>query len=57
MTTKQKKMLARILISFVLFVPLFICEHVGVLAAYEGGIVLFFVYFILKNCGYFVVKK
>ena len=41
MTTKQKKMLARILISFVLFVPLFICEHVGVLAAYEGGIVLF----------------
>ena len=44
MTTKQKKMLVRILISFVLFVPLFVCEHTGILEAYEGGIVLFFIY-------------
>lgn len=58
MTTKQKKMLVRILISFVLFVPLFVCEHTGMLEAYEGGIVLFFIYLIpYLMIGYDIIYK
>ena len=31
MNKKQKKMLIRILVAFVLFAVLFVCEHIGIL--------------------------
>ena len=41
MSDKQKKMLTRIIISMILFLGLFIAEHIGVLAALPGILTLF----------------
>lgn len=58
MTKKQKKMLTRILISAVVFVLLFLLEHVGYLDAYEEQWWLMLVYLIpYAIVGYDIVWK
>lgn len=58
MTTKQKKMLNRILAAFGLFAVLFVCEHMGVLESLEGGVVLFLLYLIpYLIIGYDIIYK
>lgn len=46
MTKKQKKMLFRIIITFILFLGLLICEHTGVLKNIERTWILFIIYLI-----------
>lgn len=56
MTKKQKKVLARILISFVLLVALMVCEHIGVLPEEMWvKLILFMVPYVI--IGYDVVLK
>ena len=58
MTKKQKKMLYRILVAFVLFAILFICEHTGILDSLEGSFLLFLIYLVpYVIIGYDIVLK
>lgn len=58
MTKKQKKMLPRILITFVLFAILFVCEHTGILTPLEGSFLLFLIYLVpYLIIGYDIVYK
>ena len=58
MTKKQKKMLTRILITFVIFAILFVCEHTGILAPLEGTFLLFLIYLVpYLVIGYDIIYK
>lgn len=58
MTKKQKKMLTRILISFIIFAILFVCEHTGILAPLEGSFLLFLIYLVpYLVIGYDIIYK
>ncbi len=58
MTKKQKKMLTRILITFVLFAILFVCEYTGILTPLEGSFLLFLIYLVpYLIIGYDIVYK
>mgnify|MGYP004533435315 FL=1 len=58
MTKKQKKMLTRILITFVIFAILFVCEHTGILAPLEGSFLLFLIYLVpYLVIGYDIIYK
>ncbi len=58
MTEKQKKMLARIFITAVPFVILFVCEHMGMLASIEGTWIAFVIFLALYLViGYDIVYK
>ncbi len=58
MTKKQKKMLARIFITAVPFVILFVCEHMGLLAPIEGTWIAFVLFLALYLViGYDIVYK
>lgn len=58
MTKKQRKMLARILITAVPFVILFVCEHMGALAPIEGTWIAFLIFLALYLViGYDIVYK
>ncbi len=58
MTKKQKKMLTRILITFVLFAILFVCEHTGILTPLEGSFLLFLIYLVpYLIIGYDIIYK
>ncbi len=54
---KQKKMLTRIIISMILFLGLFIAEHIGVLAALPGILTLFIYLAVYALIGYDIVWK
>ena len=58
MTKKQKKMLVRIIISAVLFVILFVCEHAGLLEKISRSWILFVIYLIpYLMVGYDIIYK
>lgn len=58
MTKKQKKMLARILIAFVLFAGLMVCGYAGLLERIEHGWMLFIIYLIpYLVIGYDIIYK
>lgn len=58
MTKKQKKMLVRIIITFILFAGLMICEHAGLLEKIEHTWFLFVIYLIpYLVIGYDIVYK
>ena len=57
MSDKQKKMLTRIIISMILFLGLFIAEHIGVLAALPGILTLFIYLAVYALIGYDIVWK
>ncbi len=57
MSDKQKKMLTRIIISMILFLGLFIAEHIGVLAALPGILTLFIYLSVYALIGYDIVWK
>ena len=58
MTDKQKKMLVRIIITFVIFAVLFIAEHTGNLDSLEGSVLLFLIYLVpYLIIGYDIVWK
>lgn len=58
MTSKQKKMLYRIIIAFVLFVVLMVLEHTGVLEQLPGQWLVFLIYLIpYLVIGYDIVFK
>lgn len=58
MTKKQKKMLVRIIIAFILFAGLMICEHTGLLGKIEYAWLLFLFYLIpYLVIGYDIVYK
>lgn len=58
MTKKQKNMLYRISVSFVLFAVLFIMEHIGLLETVTQGWILFLIYLIpYLIIGYDIVYK
>lgn len=58
MTKKQKKMLGRILVTFVLFAVLLICEHTGVLEKVQNPVALFAIYLVpYLVIGYDIVWK
>ena len=58
MTKNQKKMLTRILITFVIFAILFVCEHTGTLAPLEGSFLLFLIYLVpYLVIGYDIIYK
>ena len=58
MTKKQKKMLGRILVAFVLFAVLLICEHTGVLEKVQNPVALFAIYLVpYLVIGYDIVWK
>lgn len=58
MTKKQKKMLARIIITFILFAGLMICEHTGLFENIEHTWILFVIYLIpYLVIGYDIVYK
>ena len=58
MNKKQKKMLVRIIITFVIFAGLLICEHTGALDAVHPQILLFVIYLIpYLIIGYDIVWK
>lgn len=58
MNKKQKKMLVRIIITFVIFAGLLICEHTGALDAVHPPILLFVIYLIpYLIIGYDIVWK
>ncbi len=58
MTKKQKNMLTRIIVTFILFVVLMVCEHTGMLEAIENTWILFVIYLIpYLVIGYDIVYK
>jgi len=58
MTKKQKKMLVRIIIAFVLFAGLMICEHAGLFEGIENPFILFVIYLVpYLIIGYDIVYK
>ena len=58
MTKKQKKMLARILVAFVLFAGLMVCEHAGLLEKIKYEWMQFFIYLIpYLVIGYDIIYK
>ena len=57
MSDKQKKMLTRIIISMILFLGLFIAEHIGVLAALPGILTLFIYLAVYALIGYDIIWK
>ncbi|MCM1128025.1 MAG: cadmium-translocating P-type ATPase [Lachnospiraceae bacterium] len=58
MTKKQKKMLARIILAFVLFAVLLVCEHTGLFARIEHTIFLFLIYLVpYLIIGYDIIYK
>lgn len=58
MTKKQKKMLTRILITFIIFAILFVCEHTGILTPLEGSFLLFLIYLVpYLIIGYDIIYK
>lgn len=58
MTKKQKKMLYRIIIAFILFVPLFVVEHAGMLDGITNGWVTFLIYLVpYLIIGYDIILK
>lgn len=58
MNKKQKKMLVRIVVAFVLFAGLFICEHMGLWESIEDPWILFVVYLIpYLVIGYDIIFK
>lgn len=58
MNKKQKKMLVRIVVAFVLFAGLFICEHMGLWESIEDSWILFVVYLIpYLVIGYDIIFK
>lgn len=58
MTKKQKKMLVRILISFVLFAALLVCEHMGILDGIENVWLLSLIYLVpYLIVGYDIIYK
>ena len=58
MTKKQKKMLGRILVTFVLFAVLLVCEHTGVLEKVQNPVALFAIYLVpYLVIGYDIVWK
>lgn len=58
MTKKQKKMLVRIIITFILFVILMLCEHTGLFKVIENTWILFVIYLIpYLVIGYDIVYK
>lgn len=58
MTKKQNKMLIRIIVTFILFVVLMICEHTGMLDSIENTWILFVIYLIpYLVIGYDIVYK
>ncbi|MGN0350884.1 MAG: heavy metal translocating P-type ATPase [Roseburia sp.] len=58
MTKKQKRMLVRIIIAFVLFIGLFACEHIGLLENITYPIIMFVIYLIpYLIVGYDIIGK
>ncbi len=58
MTKKQQKMMMRIIVSFILFMALFICEHAGLLERIGSPWILFAVYLIpYLIIGYDIIYK
>ncbi|MDE5909023.1 MAG: cadmium-translocating P-type ATPase [Lachnospiraceae bacterium] len=58
MTKKQQKMLVRIILTFVIFVGLFICEHAGLLDGIGSTWILFLIYLIpYLVIGYDIIYK
>ena len=58
MTKKQKKMLIRIIIAFLLFAGLLICGHTGLLNGLSGTVYLFLIYLIpYLVIGYDIILK
>lgn len=58
MTKKQKNMRTRIIVAFVLFALLFVCEHAGLLAPIQYGIVIFALYLVpYLVIGYDIIWK
>jgi len=58
MTKKQKKMLIRIIIAFILFAGLMICEHAGLFEVIENPFILFVIYLVpYLIIGYDIVYK
>lgn len=58
MTKKQKKMLMRILLAFMLFVCLLVCEHMGGLERLEHTVFLFLIYLVpYLIIGYDIIYK
>ncbi|MBR9938368.1 cadmium-translocating P-type ATPase [Oscillospiraceae bacterium Marseille-Q3528] len=58
MTEKQKKMLVRIIVTFVIFAVLFAAEHTGNLESLEGSVLLFLIYLVpYLIIGYDIVWK
>lgn len=58
MTKKQQKMLVRIIITAILFVGLFVCEHAGFLKSFEHTWILFVIYLIpYLVIGYDIIFK
>lgn len=58
MTKKHKKMLARILVAFVLFAGLMVCGHAGLLERIKHGWMLFIIYLIpYLVIGYDIIYK
>lgn len=58
MTKKQKKMLVRIILALVLFVVLFVCEHMGLFASMEHTVFLFLIYLVpYLIIGYDIIYK
>ena len=58
MTEKQKKMLVRIIVTFVIFAVLFADEHTGNLESLEGSVLLFLIYLVpYLIIGYDIVWK
>ena len=58
MTKKQNKMLIRIIVTFILFVVLMICEHTGMLDPIENTWILFVIYgFLMGFSVYFRSRR
>lgn len=58
MTKKQQKMLVRIILTFVIFVGLFICEHAGLFERIGSKWILFLIYLIpYLVIGYDIIYK
>lgn len=58
MTGKQKKMMGRILVAFVFFAVLLVCEHIGIWKALEGSWILFVLYAVpYLVIGYDIIYK
>ena len=58
MNKKQKKMLIRILVAFVLFAVLFVCEHIGILEQIDNIWIIFLMYLVpYLIIGYDIILK